>query len=228
MEARIDTLTKQLFVFADIHDYDRTRRAMRYLRNVQMEAEITPRLQEYLQHGLSAAWLLVELRAPVTDDELDLMLSATVLHVLVERYGADGLQGTGADERVKALVQKMIKADENPGIVLSDKLLLLAKMVERSSLMEQLCDYPPEEGKMLLKQAKQAWISLCLEAELQYPELEAALSAVREKMRAIVLILDVLYKRYDEEEDALYEEILDLTEENARIRAALEKHQTTL
>jgi len=103
-----------------------------------------------------------------------------------------------------------------------DRLLLMIKMVERSNLIEHLCDMTADEAKTFMWETKRHLFLLCLDGKETYPEFENAFGNIMEKMRGLIQVMDILYKKYDAEEDELYDEIWSLTEENARIRKRTE------
>ena len=229
MKTRIDTLWERNYAYAASHNYRLTRAALEEIRGTHMDADAPAAMvSEYLIHGLSMAWLLIELRLPVTDAELDLMLSASVLHILVEMYGETGMDDSTAPEEVRDFVRKIAEADRNPGIAPENRLLLMVKLVERSNLIEHLCDMSPDEAKQFMREAKRIWFSVCLEGKTRYPEFDAALTGILEKMRGLIQVIDILFKRFDAEEDELYEEIFNLKEENARIRLTMEYRRKSI
>lgn len=230
MKAKIDSLFQRDYDYAAAHDYKCSTAALEYIKTSYIDVENTmPMVQEYLIHGLSIAWLLIELRLPVTEKEMDLMLSASVLHILAEMYEPYDIEGTveqiGLSKNVADFVNDIVTSNQDFDKIVGDRLLLMVKMVERSNLIEHLCDMSIEEAKHFRMDAKRFWFAACVEGKACYQEFDMALSGILEKMRGLIQVMDILFKRYEDEEDELYEEILLLKEENARIRVALEKRQ---
>lgn len=225
MKEKIETLWQRDFAYARENSCPRACAALEYLRG-KMETP-TRKQAEYLIHGLAMGWLLIELRLPVTEEEMDLMLAASVLHILPELWSREELTRAGAGEREVSFVERIARADRNPAQAAEDRLLLMVKLVERSNLIEHLCDMSPDEAKQFMLEAKRVWFSVCLEGKVRYPEFDPAITNILEKMRGLFQVMDILFKRYDAEEDELCEEILTLKEENARIRAALEQRRNT-
>ena len=228
MKAKIDSLFQRDYDYAVNHDYKYTISALEYIKVSCIEEKMTePMVQEYLVHGLSMAWLLIQLRLPVTTEEMDLMLSASVLHILVELYEQYDIEGTvesiGLPQEVAAFVEDIMISNEDFDKIVDNRLLLMVKMVERSNLIEHLCDMTIEEAKHFRLDAKRFWFAVCVEGKARYQEFDAALSGILEKMRGLIQVMDILFKRYEDEEDELYDEILLLKEENARMRVALRK-----
>lgn len=228
MKAKIDSLFQRDYDYAKTHDYKYTIAALEYIKVSYIEEKMTePMVQEYLVHGLSMAWLLIQLRLPVTTEEMDFMLSASVLHILVELYERYDIESTvesiGLPQEVAAFVEDIMTSNEDFDKIVDNRLLLMVKMVERSNLIEHLCDMTIEEAKHFRLDAKRFWFAVCVEGKARYQEFDAALSGILEKMRGLIQVMDILFKRYEDEEDELYEEILLLKEENARMRVALGK-----
>lgn len=223
MKKQIDILWERNYAYATSRHYSSTCAALEEIKASHMgTGAMTPQLQEYMIHGLSMAWLLMELPFSVTKEDMDLMLSASILHILVELYGTDCMECAAAGEKVQSFVRKIAEADQNPAIAVEDRLLLVVKLVERSDHIEHQCNMSPDEARRFMKDAKRIWFPACLEGKVRYPEFDAALTGILDKMRGLIQVMDILFKRYDEEEDELYEEILNLTEENARIRVTME------
>ncbi len=229
MKARIDMLFDRDYAYAVAHGYDNTVMALDYIKSSHLDVKVTvPMLQEYLIHGLSMAWMLIELQLPVSHEEMDIMLSASVLHILTELYGeydVDGLgKSIGMPEQVVTFLHQIPLSNKYYGMIVEDRLLLIIKMVERSNVIEHLCDMTTDEAKQFMMEAKCYLFSMCIDGKERYPEFDGAFTGILEKMRGLIQVMDILFKRYDLEEDELYEEILVLKEENARIRMALENN----
>ena len=230
LKTKIDMLFERDYAYAVSHNYKNTCASLEYIKASHMDVNVNvPMVQEYLIHGLSMVWLLIELRLPITEKEMDLILSASMLHILVELYGEYDMESLsdviGVPEDVRSFVHKIQESNQNYEMVLQDRLLLIVKMVERSNLIEHLCDMTTEEAKQFMTDTKHHWFSMCIEGKESYQEFDAALAGILEKMRGLIQVMDVLFKRYDAEEDELYEDILALKEENAHIRVTMERRR---
>lgn len=230
MQTKINTLFERDYAYAVSHNYKNTCAALEYIKTSHMDVKVpVPMVQEYLIHGLSMMWLLIELPLPVTDEEMDLMLTASILHILDEIYGEYDMERISeviaVPKEAATLVQKIKQSNHNYDMIVQDRLLLIVKMVERSNLIEHLCDMTAEEAKEFMTDAKRFWFSMCIEGKERYQEFDAALTGILEKMRGLIQVMDILFKRYDAEEDELYEDILALKEENAHIRVTMENRR---
>lgn len=230
LKTKIDMLFERDYAYAVSHNYKNTCASLEYIKASHMDVKVNvPMVQEYLIHGLAMVWLLIELRLPITEEEMDLILSASMLHILVELYGEYDMESLsdmiGVPEDVRLFVHKIQESNQNYEMVLQDRLLLIVKMVERSNLIEHLCDMTTEEAKQFMTDTKHHWFSMCIEGKERYQEFDAALAGILEKMRGLIQVMDVLFKRYDAEEDELYEDILALKEENAHIRVTMERRR---
>ena len=226
MRAKIDSLFQRDYDYVKAHDYKWSIAALEYMKSSYIDEKFAePMVPEYLIHGLDMAWLLIQLRLPVTTEEMDLMLSASVLHILVELYESYDIDSTvheiGLPEEMADFVKDIMTSNQYFDKIVDNRLLLMVKMVERSNLIEHLCDMSIEEAKHFRLDAKRFWFAVCVEGKARYQEFDAALSGILEKMRGLIQVMDILFKRYEDEEDELYDEILLLREENARLRLRL-------
>jgi len=232
LKLKVDMLWERDYTYALEHQMKSTLAALSFLKENVIDKRVSPAMtKEYLIHGLSIVWLLVELRLPVSEEELDLMMSVAALHVLKEldpEYSLEQLEKIPSiHENVVVFIESLTKADKQYEIIMDDRLLLITKMAERSNVIEHLCDMTTEEAKIFMIETKRYLFPLCLDGKERYPEFDAALTGILEKMRGLIQVTDILFKRYDSEEDELYEEILNLKEENARIRVALKDRAVT-
>ncbi len=182
---------------------------------------------EYYIHGVSMAFMILELHLPISNQELDIMLAASICHILCEidpEYPLDYLAMKDISKDVILFVQEMIQADKRLFVsnnqIVFEKLLFMIKLVERCNLIQHLCDMSTEEAKLFIVETKRYLIPMALEGKAQYPEFADYVSVLLEKMRTLIQIADILFRKYDAEEEELYEEILELKEENFRILEA--------
>ena len=225
MERKIDALWKQNYAYACAQGYSRTCRALEYMKSASYPQVPGKEAPEYRIHGLALSWLLIELRLPIPAEALDRMLAASVLHIFPELYGEEGMAGLTAGEDVVDFVRRIRQADREPGLTAEDPLLLMIKLAERSNLIEHLCDMSTDDARHFMQDAKRVWFPVCLEGRLRFPEFSDALTGLLEKMRGLIQVMDILFKRYDTEEEELYDEILTLREENASIRLTMDQRR---
>lgn len=227
LNEQIATLMEREEAYANEHALANTQVALNYMKNhlVDVPEEI-PMKREYAIHGLSMVWLIIELQLPASADELDLMLASSLLHVFPELK----LECTAAvDKAVLEYVEEITKIDQlGPQEVepyyrklACDRLLLMVKMVERSNVIEHLCDMSTDEAKAFMWETKRHLFLMCLDGKENFPEFAPAFGNVLEKMRGLMQVMEILFQRYDAEEEELYDEIWNLREENARIRGAI-------
>lgn len=233
MKMKINSLFERDYAYAVSHNYQSTCAALEYMKKSHMDVKVTvPMVQEYLIHALSLVWLLIELPLPITEDEMDLILSASVLHILDEIYGEYDMESLSdvidVPKTTFEFINKIEQSNHNYDMIVQDRLLLIVKMAERSNVIEHLCDMTIEEAKEFILDAKRYWFAMCIEGKVRFQEFDAALTGILEKMRGLIQVMDILFQRFDSEEEELYEDILALKEENARIRITMEQRKNNI
>ena len=221
---------------------------IRYIRNYAAENRrmytlfSLDRVEEYYRQDpetfrrcLLACRLMIDLHVPVDAQEEDELLSALLCHGLADAR----LIGMSSDENIEAfypasdrirelvrlVVARKYLSDEKLknyyDSILADRDAFLIKLAERSNFSANLHGLSIWDARKYVQQTRAYYFPLCIKAKEQYPELYGIISVLMEKMRSLTDVADILSGRYQEREIALTREVLDLREENARIRGLI-------
>lgn len=190
----------------------------------------------YLDHAIAISWMLMDLMFPLSAEEEDCMLTAALCHILPELFCdidvKSECRNVGLEDRIANIILLITRKDgmseeqtachyEN---LKEDKLALFIRLVDRSNLIEYLHGISQIEAKAYINETKKYFLPICIYAKEQYPMFRGQISVIMEKMRTLIQVMEILFARYELEENALNDEILNLTEENARLRAIIKEN----
>lgn len=191
----------------------------------------------YFEHAIAIAWMLMDLTFPLSKEEEDCMLTAALCHILPELFYDIDVKSeckrVGLDERIANIILLITRKDgmdeeqtachyEN---LKKDKLALFIRLVDRSNLVEHLYGISQIQAKAYINETKKYFLPICIYAKEQYPQFRGQISIVMEKMRTLIQVMEILFARYELEENALNDEILNLTEENSRLRTIIKENR---
>lgn len=185
-----------------------------------------------LRHGLSVCRILIDLHVPVNPRDEDILLSAALCHILpldCELFRRQGvldpevirmvtIMRRGATDSDEKLAQYIRQIREN-------RLVLLLCLADRSNLAEQLHNFSTWSTRRYIHETRSFYLPVCIYAKEYYPELMAPVSLLMEKMRSLIEVAEILLTRYEEVEDELIRDILQLEEENAMIKGILRTYE---
>lgn len=192
----------------------------------------------YIAHCLAVAKMLINLKLTLTADEEDIAIAAALCHDLPafvpEVRHTDVLFRTyGLSSRVVDLVDLIYTRDcvteedfdQLFERVSRDKLAMLVKLADRGNVVESLHDATIWRASEYIHETRSYYLPLCIHAREQYPELDRTLGILQEKLREIIEACAFFSERYMNTENELIMKILQLTEDNARMRIRIRKLQ---
>lgn len=190
----------------------------------------------YYAHSLEIARMLIDLDVPLSREETDLVIAAGLCHVLIElirfeKGGQELIEAFHLDPRVLQIIQLITRNDplseeEQRRFYLriqENKLAILARLADRGNLVERLHTMTIWTAQEYVHETRTYFFPMCIYAKEHYPELASVVGILMEKMRYMIEVADILTNRFREHENTLTKEILELKEENARIRSLLKK-----
>lgn len=226
----MDKVYDDLLEFSNNRELKNATIALPFVRDVMSSlAAKTNMVDEYYVHGMIMARILSDMSLPISGEELDKLLTSAICHIIMEvdpEYDINrNLIEREISEDIINFVLTMVEADKNNSNinVLDDRLLFIIKIVERCNLIEHLCDMSTEEAKAFIHETKRKLLPLCISAKEKYPEFNIQIDVLMVKMRTLIQVMDILYARYDAEQEELYDEILNYKDENFRIKKMLGK-----
>lgn len=218
------------------HNFVTTLKALETVRNAMANPEGAPaaRRTSYYSHCLAVTHMLIGLNIPLTPQEMDIALSAALCHVLPELYDREtwltSLARLFPERGSVAEIVAMITREESQveinqqqfyDRIRQNKLALLVRLADRGNLVESLYDVPVHTAYRYIQETRHYFFPLCIHAKERYPELLGHISVLMEKMRNLIDVSEILLNRYSTEEMELTKEILELEDENARIRSII-------
>lgn len=179
-----------------------------------------------LRHCLEVSRILIDLHAPLPAHDEDILLAATLCHVLPRRSRLGTEIGRELDPEVVELLNRIRREDfldtEKRQLfvnrVQGNRLALLLRAADQSHFVEQLHTFSGWRTRQFIFETRNIYMPLCIYAKEHYPELAAPVSILMEKMRCLVEVAEILLGRYEVRENELTQEIFTLREENARLR----------
>lgn len=192
----------------------------------------------YFRHALSVCRMLIDLHIPLNHEEEDILLAASICHILPECIRTPDLAAVLTDSfrlspEVAGVVTCIFWEDNENSAqqrsyyerVQKNRLALLIKLTDRGNLVEQLYSISGWRARKYIHETRSFFFPMCIYAKEWYPDLIAPVSVMMEKIRCITEAAEILLSRYELREEALIQEILELQEENATIRGILRRAQ---
>ncbi len=195
----------------------------------------------YVSHCLDVCKLLMDLRIPLSQYELDIILAAALCHGLIANIyfserGREMVTIYHLDPRVYEIMQLVTKRryhSETDRLKFFDELqrdclALLVRLSDRSNYVEKLYNIPIWRAREYIHETRTYYFPMCFYAKENYPELAAIFSIFLEKMRTLLEVTDIMVGRFEQREIELSNEILSLKEENARIRGIIKQKKAEM
>ena len=223
-----------------IADYSVKHNCQYTLKALQAITEISPLMNDkveidnYLNHCLSIAKMLIELNVPFSSHDMDVALASTLTHTLtknIKPFSYSMLKKYEfCDEIITVLKTITIKEFYNEEEVKAfydklkkNKIALIVRLFERSNLVERLHIETLTRAKYQISETKKLFFPMGVYAKEHYPEFTPAINIIMAKMRSLIFLSEILMNRFAVVEEELNDEIINLQEENARIRAAISR-----
>ena len=220
----------EILDFSSKNNLENVQKVLPFVRECAYIYETNGLGAAYLNHALCVGWMLIDLRLPLAPEEMDLAISAALCHILpeiIENFDYETkLAALNVDPRVSKIVatitRKSTGTDDDMTAfydrIKKDRLAYMVRLVDRANLVEQLYGTSTLEAKSYILETKRYFLPLCIWGKEHFPELEVPISIMMEKMRTLTQVTEILYSKYETEENSLNDEILALKEENSRLR----------
>lgn len=195
----------------------------------------------YLIHCLSVCKILMDLPIPLKREEEDIMLAAALCHGLIANIffvdqGREMITIYHLDSRIYDIMtmvskRKFLSEEDHQAFfdqLQSDKLALLVRLADRSNYVEQLYNIPIWRAREYIHETRTYYFPMCFYAKENYPELIAVFSIFLEKMRSLLEVTEIMVTRFEQTEIEITNDILDLKEENARLRGIIKRRKAKL
>ena len=205
-------------------------------RGVRRAADGTRWRRPYFCHSLSVCRMLINLGLPLTQEEEDIALAAALCHDLKVhvpfRDGGNEMHTIyHLDPRVVEIMMLIYEGNcENEDDYLKvfegvqkNKLALLVRLSDRGNIVEELYTVSVWKAHELIYETRTFYMPMCIYAREHFPELDAPVGLLQEKMRDLIEATEMFVNRYEQHEKELSEKILLLQEENARMRSLIRK-----
>lgn len=182
-------------------------------------------------HSLKAAKLLIDLHIMLPLEEEDLLLASMLCHDLLEQVEfPEALQemvmDNGLDGRVLQVVHLVsrphgLEEDKKQAYydnIGSNKLAVLVILADHCNQVEALSRLTISQVNAYCDETRNYLLPLCVQAKQFYGDCHMSVHIMMEKIRNLMDVSDIIAKRYQKREAAYTDEILELMEENARLR----------
>lgn len=188
--------------------------------------------EKYMNHALSTANLLRDIRPNISKKEMDLALSVALCHVLIEKIqfeknGQELMDDFNLDPEVLELIyinlKDATKSDQYYKRIQENKIALLVKLADRCFIVQQLHTHSIQQVQIYVRETKEHFLPMCMFGKENYPEIYISITLLMEKMRYLTDVADILLTRFIERENALRNEMMTLQDENIRIRMLLKE-----
>lgn len=183
-----------------------------------------------LRHCLSMCRILIDLDIPLSWQETDILLSAALCHILPAGSRLHGEETKTLLEpevfHILALIRRNESISEAKQLVYirnvqENRLALLLRLADRGNIVEQMHSFSGWRTRRYIYETRNVYLPMCIYGKEHYPELIAPISILMEKIRSLTEVAEILLLRYETRETELMQQILELQEENARIRSAI-------
>lgn len=233
--ASMEEMYQDLSKHARLEDLKDLESALSYMNSKMLSDQASEVDKGYFDHAVAIAWMIMDLMLPLSKEEEDCMLAAAVCHILPERFKDIDIYNEcriiGLDERIPNIISLITRQDgmdeEQTALhyenLKKDKLALIIRLVDRSNLIGYLHGMSKLEAKAYINETKKYFLPICIYAKEHYPQIQGQISIVMEKMRTLLQVMEILFAKYEIEENALNDEILSLTEENSRLRGIIKE-----
>lgn len=177
------------------------------------------------RHCMDIARIIIDLHIPLNPHDEDILLCATLCHILTldcDFYRSEGIVDPEAFQIIRLIRQGDTISDEKRMFyircVLENRLALLLRLADRSNLAQQLHSFSDWHTRRYIYETRNIYLPMCMYAKDRYPDLAAPITILMEKMRSLIEVAEILLSRYERQETDLTMEILELQEENANLK----------
>ena len=190
----------------------------------------------YVLHVLKVCSTLISLDLPMSDQELDILLTIALGHDLIEdgkfcNDGAELMTTYGFPEivykTIKLLSKRSGASEEELNIYFNEikknKYALLVKMSDRSHNVEDLYNMKVEKLHKYVDETRRWIYPLSSYAKANYPELSNGVTVLKAKIMSLIEATEAIVEMYDEKLAEKDCEINDLKTKLAALESQSEK-----
>lgn len=180
----------------------------------------------YVLHVLKVCSTLISLDLPMSDYELDILLTVALGHDLIEdgnfpNDGAELMNVYGFSEEIYKIIKLLSKrpgaSEEELNIYFNEikknKYALLVKMSDRSHNVEDLYNMKVEKLHKYVEETRRWIYPLSSYAKANYPELSNGVTVLKAKIMSLTEATEAIVEMYNEKLDEKQQEIDTLKEQ---------------
>ncbi len=192
----------------------------------------------YVFHCLSVCRMLIDLELPLPEEEIDIILAASLCHDMIEDlYFAEGgkelVSKYKLDPRVYQIVQLVTKrkgATEEELQIYFDRIqvneaALLVKLADRANNVEDLYNMKTWKVHEYVRETNRYFISMADYGFAHYDHLFTCIELLIDKIKSLTHLAETFVHRYEKQELEMVKEVQELHEENTRLWSELRKLQ---
>jgi len=183
----------------------------------------------YVLHVLKVCSTLIMLNLPMSDEELDLLYAAALLHDSLEdaeKYfpenGEEFMRDYGFPPRLVRIVRSLSKRSGASELELNayfndiktDKMALLIKLADRSHNVEDLYNMSPEKLHKYVAETREYIYPLASYAKQNYPELSNGITVLKSKIVSLTECTETIVEMYEAKIKAYENRIKALEKQN--------------
>lgn len=186
----------------------------------------------YLIHPLLVCRMLVDMQIPISKEEEDILLAAALCHDMIEdipfeHHGEELMTLYHLDRRVYETVKYVSKRrdfteEEEKEFfhqIETHFLALFVKLSDRGNNVEDLYNMSTWKVHEYVEETRKYFFPMCNYAKTHYPDLLASFEILEDKIANLTRVAEILVDRYNQLEKELNQQLEELMEENARLRA---------
>ena len=205
-----------------------------------MKDGITYRLP-YAIHPLMVCRMLIDLHAPLSVEEEDILLASALCHDLIEdipfpRHGKELITTYHLDPKVYETVKLLSKrrdftSEEEQEFfhqIETHKLAALVKLSDRGNNVEDLYNMSLWKVHEYVGETRRFFLPMCEHAKEYFPELLQTIEILQDKIVSLTQTAEILVDRYDEREKELLQQVQKLREENEKLRREWKETRRTI
>ncbi len=190
----------------------------------------------YVIHPLMVCKMLIELRIPMSNEELDILLASALCHDMIEDipfldHGRELMIQYHLKKQVYENVLAVSKEKdfteeqtrEHFQKIAENKCALLIKLSDRGNNVEDLYNRSAGKVREYVRETEEYILPLCEYGISHYPELIQPIRILEDKLKCLTDAAAVLVDRYEEQERALRIHVEQLRAENEVLRKEWKK-----
>ncbi|MDO4977228.1 MAG: hypothetical protein Q4E53_08190 [Eubacteriales bacterium] len=188
----------------------------------------------YVIHCLLVCRMLLDMDLPLSKDELDIVLAASLCHDMIEdipfpNHGKELIDIYGLDPQIYETVKYVSKRkdfteEEHQAYfdnIQSHKLALLVKLSDRGHNVEDLYNMKGWKLHEYVDETNTYFLPMAKYGKEHYRELYQSIEILLDKICSLTEVAETFLNRYEEQEKKMIEQLQTLREENEQLWATL-------